>query len=64
MNKKQFKIAFEELVWTYLRDNRNKTNFPHCISCEYLVNEEHGEIIFYSDRKDVQFKIPKIDFKD
>lgn len=63
MTKKQFKESFEELVWTYLRDNRGKKNIPYTISCDYMVNEDRGSILFEERTCSIVLKIPKIDFK-
>lgn len=62
MTKYRLRERFEELLWEYLKDIPNKKDIPYCISCEYRINEESGEVVFYSDKKDVLLKIKKIDF--
>lgn len=68
MTKREFKESLEELIWTYLHDNRNKKDLVDSISFDYMREEpnkqSYGELVFYGDKKDVSFKIKAIDYKD
>ena len=68
MNKHEFKQELEELLWTYLHDNRSKKDLPNSISFDYIIKEpnknSYGGLMFYSDKKDILLKIKSIDYKD
>jgi hypothetical protein len=64
MTKQKFKEELEELIWHYLRKNKNKKDFPHAIYFEEPNKNSYGELVFYSDKKDDLLKIKSIDYKD
>ena len=68
MTKRKFKEELEELIWHYLRKNKNKKDFPYLISFDYTIEElnknSNGELVFRSDKKDDLLKIKSIDYKD
>lgn len=68
MTKHKFKEELKELIKHYLRENKNKKDFPYSISFDYIIKEpnknSYGGLMFYSDKKDDLLKIKSIDYKD